>query len=100
MSKITVSNILLGNGETITKYHNNLNQLHRLDAPAVETSYSKEWWNDGKLHRLDGPAILINKQDYIRAEWWTHGLLYRNNKPAIVDTDGNIEYWENGNKIK
>ena len=107
MSKITItstpiiSSILLGNGETVTKYHDSLNRLHRLDGPAVKTSYSEEWWKDGKMHRKDGPAVFINKPYYIRAEWWEDGVLNReNNKPAIIDSDGVMEYWIRGEKVK
>lgn len=97
MSQIT--NTKLRNGLTITKYNNILNQLHRDDGPAVITKYSDEWWINGLLHRKDGPAIFINKPNYIRAEWWINGLLHReNNKPAVIDSDGVIEYWENGVK--
>jgi len=93
------TSILLGNGEVITKHYNTKNQLHREGGPAVEMAYQKEWWVDGKQHRVNGPAVMIQKENYIRMEWWINGVLHRdNNKPAIIDSDGNIEYWENGEK--
>jgi hypothetical protein len=99
MSKITT--IKLGNGDIITKYHNSTGLLHREDGPSVITNFSEEWWKNGKLHRHNGPAIFINKSDYIRAEWWINGILHReNNKPAVIDSEGNIEYWEDGQHIK
>ena len=92
---------LLGNGEVVTKYYNSLNQLHREDGPAVSKNFVQEWWKDGKLHRQDGPAISINKPSYIRAEWWKNGVLHRdNNKPAIIDSEGAVEYWQDGERIK
>ena len=91
---------LLGNGETITKTFNIKNQLHCEGGPAVQMRHQQEWWHDGKQHRKDGPAVLINKPYYIRMEWWEDGALHRIKKPAIIDSDGIVEYWENGVLIK
>jgi hypothetical protein len=99
MSKVVSQ--LLGNGEVVTKYYNSLKQLHREDGPAVSKIFVEEWWESGKLHRREGPAIFINNPNYIRAEWWNNGVLHReNNKPAIIDSEGSIEYWEHGERIK
>ena len=98
MSK--VESILLGNGTLITKTYNSLGQLHSNDSPAIKTPFTEEWYRDGLKHRSNGYAVFINNPDYIRMEWWKDGKLHRdNNKPAIIDSDGNIEYWNDGNKV-
>ncbi len=39
-------------------WHNDKDQLHRLDGPAVEyANGDKAWLVESKYHRLDGPAI-------------------------------------------
>ncbi len=93
---------LLGNGELLTKVFNDLHQLHCDHGPAVYTSTSEEWYMNGKRHRIGGPAVFIKKEDYIRAEWWEEGLLHRQNfnKPSVIDSDGTIEYWINGDRLK
>lgn len=97
-----IVNELLSNGEVVVKYYNSLKQLHREDGPAITKNCVEEWWKDGKLHRKEGPAVFINKPNYIRAEWWQDGLLHRENfnKPSIIDSDGTIEYWINGDRRK
>lgn len=99
MNTYTISS-LLGNGETITKIYNDKHLLHCEHAPAVDSKYTKEWWVEGKQHRKNGPAVMINKPHYIRMEWWEDGVLHRIQKPAIIDSDGNLEYWENGIFLK
>ena len=52
-------------------WHNEKNQLHREDGPAVEyTNGYKSWWINGKYHREDGPAIEYTSGN---KEWWING---------------------------
>ena len=44
--------------ETVTKWHNESNELHRENGPAIEWANGrKEYYINGELHREDGPAI-------------------------------------------
>ena len=98
-SKQIVKSYQRGDGQVFTNIYNNENKLHCISGPAIETDCSKEYYENGIRHRKNGPAVLITKDHYIRAEWWENGVLHReNNKPAVMDSDGIIEFWENGNK--
>jgi len=90
----------LGNGTVITKHYDEHSQLHCDNGPAVMSPTSKEWYKHGIKHNIDGYAVFINDKNFTRMEWWKEGKLHRINKPAIVDTDGTIEYWEEGRRIK
>ena len=82
----------------------NNGKLHRLDGPAIESTYgTKEWWRDGKRHRLDGPAIEYGSGAKLPIEkggfqyaWWRDGKRHRLDGPAIEWTDGTKEWWQNG----
>jgi hypothetical protein len=73
--------------------------LHCEHGPAIFNNNFEEWYQNGHKHRKNGPAVFIKKQDYIRAEWWVNGVLHRDNKPAIIDSEGIMEYWQNGEQV-
>lgn len=80
--------------EKTIRWHNDKEQLHRLDCPAVEwTNGHKEWWVNGMLHRLDGPAV-----EYAGGykAWYVEGKLHRLDGPAIESADGLKEWWLEG----
>ena len=62
-------------------WHDDKNQIHRLDGPAIEyANGGKAWYVNDKLHRLDGPAIeLANGYK----AWYVEGKLHRLDGPAI-----------------
>ena len=104
------------------RYYNNLDQLHRVDGPAIEYSNGdKSWYLNGLRHRTDGPAIdwKHNKEYFINNKNLTEnefnkiikacsgktidkfgtieyknlkGQYHRLDGPAIEDVDGN-KYW-------
>jgi hypothetical protein len=55
------------------EYRNELGEYHRTDGPAIEDSYSKEWYINGKRHREDGPAIEWSNGDKV---WYLNGVSY------------------------
>jgi hypothetical protein len=102
MSEISNQTILsykLGSGKVITKIFTKDNVLHCDNGPAVYSHDSNEYYQGGVRHRDRGPAVFIKTDNYIRAEWWKNGVLHRLNKPAIVDSDGTVEYWEDGFRV-
>lgn len=94
----TVVSYKLGSGKVITKVFAN-NKLHCTNGPAVFSHDSKEYFREGVRHRDEGPAVLITLDNYVRAEWWKNGGLHRCNKPAVIDSDGTVEYWEDGVRV-
>lgn len=52
-------------------YKNNL--INRVDGPAVEYPYKKEWWINGYKHRIGAPAVVHNNGE---TEWWLNGERY------------------------
>ena len=95
----TIVSYKLGSGKVITKVFTKNNILHCTNGPAVYSHDSQEYYQEGVRHRDGGPSVLITMDNYIRAEWWRNGVLHRINKPAIIDSDGVVEYWEDGKKI-
>lgn len=83
-------------GETVW-YNNGL--IHRDgDEPALICQDIKIWYRNGMIHRgNDKPASISS---YFSA-WYIDGESHRDgDKPAVVYTDGRLEWWENGKKIK
>jgi hypothetical protein len=97
---MSISTLLLGNGEKIEKYFNSLGQLHCTQGPAFISSTQKEWYQDGLKHNDKGYAVFVNECNYIRVEWWIKGKRHRVGKPAVIDSNGVCEYWEEGELIK
>lgn len=58
------------------KYHVN-GKIHRLDGPAIESKYRKEWWKNNQLHRTDGPAI---ETTWGHKEYWVKGERHRSGR--------------------
>lgn len=71
------------------KYYYLDDKSHRLDGPAVETSYVCRWYVNGYLHRLDGPAVEYANEE---RHWFQHGELHRVDGPAIEFPDGS-KFW-------
>ena len=72
------------------RWHNESNQLHRTDGPAVECSTgSKFWYQNGKRHRTDGPA-----EEYSPGSkyWYQNDKRHRTDGPAVEYADGS-KYW-------
>ena len=70
------------------EYRNELGEYHRTDGPAIEDSYSKEWFINDKRHREDGPAVEdINGYK----TWYINGKRHREDGPAIENSHG--KYW-------
>lgn len=41
------------------------------------------------------------KDDWIRLEWWKDGVLHRDgDKPAVIDSNGIMEWWTEGEQQK
>ncbi len=77
--------------------------VHREDGPAIITSWSKEWYINGKAHREDGPSKMYLKHPiptgsesiaaggkYI-AEWHIDGVY---SAQAILDHETFMKHWE------
>jgi hypothetical protein len=72
-------------------WHNESNQFHRTDGPAVEyANGDKEWWLNDKLHRTDGPAV---EYAYGTKYWYQNGKRHRTDGPAIEWADGTKEWY-------
>ncbi len=75
------------------EYHNDKEQLHRLDGPAIEyKNGTKKWIINGKFHRVDGPAIEWSTGS---KEWWINGRLHREDGPAIIFHNGEKQWYLN-----
>ena len=68
-------------------------RLHRLDGPAMDSPYGREWAVHGRTHRLDGPAVEGADGSY---EWRRDGQPHREGGPAIKRHDGTLEWWLDG----
>jgi hypothetical protein len=80
--------------DTVTKWYNEYNQLHRQDGPAVEYVIGgKEYFINGVRHREDGPAI--EWADGYKAHY-INGKLHRENGPAVEYANGDKFYFING----
>ena len=87
----------LGNGIVVTKIFDDNNKLHCDDCPAIVTQNSEEWYKHGLKHKINGYAVKIIKDDWIRLEWWKDGVLHRDgDKPAVIDSNGIMEWWIEG----
>jgi hypothetical protein len=76
------------------RWHNDKDQLHRLDGPAIEyADGDKEWYVDGKHHRLEGPAVEYADGD---KAWYVDGKLHRLDGPAIEHANGDKAWWVEG----
>lgn len=71
-------------------------QYHRLDGPALESSYTKNWYQNGKMHRLDGPAVEMANGD---KHWYQNGKRHRLDGPAVEHGYGYKEWWIEGINI-
>ena len=72
-------------------------KFHRLDGPAVEwSSGSKTWYQNGERHRLDGPAC-----EYANGNkfWFQNGKRHRLDGPAIEYADGDKEWFIEGKEL-
>ena len=50
---------------------------------------------------MNGYAVKIIKDDWIRLEWWQDGVLHRDgDKPAVIDSNGIMEWWIEGEQQK
>jgi hypothetical protein len=74
------------------KEHWHDGKLHRIDGPAVESSfdglYRHEYWQQGEMHSLGAPAFEIIKKDgdshqCITQEWFVDQKRHREDGPAI-----------------
>lgn len=92
-------------------YHNEEDQLHREDGPAmISPDGYQEWFINDKYHREDGPAI-ITSDDY--KEYWLNGKEYSHEewlklvkptsttKPNVINllVENNIDFCKSGNTI-
>jgi len=78
----------------VTRWHNESNQRHREDGPAVEyADGDKEYYINGKLHREDGPAVEC-ANGY--KEYYINNKLHREDGPAVERADGTKTYYING----
>ena len=77
--------------ETVTKWHNESNELHRENGPAIEYADGyKAYYINGKRHREDGPAIeLSNGNKY----FYINGKFHREDGPAIELKNGDKSYY-------
>jgi hypothetical protein len=70
---------------------------HSDNGPAVITVKGyKAWYNQGVRHRLGAPAVEYGKF----TAWFENGKLHRVQGPAITFSDGTMQWWENGVRIK
>lgn len=77
----------------------NINDIHRTDGPAIETSIGdREWWINGNRHRDCGPAVERTNGD---REWFQNGILHRTDGPAIDRSQSGFGYqwWINGRRL-
>ena len=54
-------------------YYNDDDQAHRLNGPALITSFGFNYFINGKRHRLDGPAVIGIGPYHGIKEWWYQG---------------------------
>ena len=74
-------------------YINNLNQLHRIDGPAIIwKDGTKCYYQNGLRHREDGPAVTYRNGD---KKYYKHNKLHREDGPAIIWNDGRKVYYIN-----
>jgi hypothetical protein len=86
-------------GRRNTHWYNKLDQLHRVDGPAVISESREVWYLNGEIHRENGPAVL---DSYFVGyeEWFKYGVRHRDDGgPAMVWEDGGINFWINGINI-
>ena len=83
--------------ETVTKWYNESNELHRENGPAIEyASGSKYYYINDKLHREDGPAIeRANGDKY----YYINDKLHREDGPAVERANGSKAYYINGEEL-
>lgn len=55
------------------------------------------WAIHGKFHREDGPAVIFWNGLQV---WCINDKPHRTDGPAVIHPNGQVEYWENGIKIK
>ena len=80
--------------ETVTKWYNESNQLHRENGPAVKyEDGGKAYYINGKLHREDGPAVEWADGD---KSYFINDKLHREDGPAIKYANGSKFYFING----
>jgi len=81
----------------VTRWHNESNQRHREDGPAVEyADGDKEYYINGKLHREDGPAVECANGD---KEYYINDKLHREDGPAVEYADGDKAYYINDKRL-
>jgi hypothetical protein len=103
MKTMLDTNKLKNPGKQVTKYgdytiHTHNNILHNDSGPAVVSSFSKEWFVNGKRHRDDGPAIMYLEHPQPRGyshgkhicEWYTDGE-YKDS--AQIDSETFDQHW-------
>lgn len=92
-------------------------KLHRLDGPALITTFGDQiWYKNGKKHNDNGPAAIspnnveiYYKNGKVHREngpamswktgekcWYINGLLHNNGHPAIIYRDGSKCWYKNG----
>ena len=71
-------------------------KYHRVDGPAVITSYTESWYRYGEYHRDNGPAVTYKNGTRF---WYQHNKLHREDGPACIFRDGRCEYWLEHKKI-
>lgn len=73
-------------------------EQHRLDGPAeIHANGDQFWYRDGKRHRENGPAEIRTKGDQI---WYQNNQCHRLDGPAVIWSDGLVEYYEYGIRLK
>ena len=83
--------------ETVTKWYNESNELHRENGPAFEWANGrKEYYINGELHREDGPAI-----EYASGSkfYCINGEPHREDGPATERANGSKAYYINGEEL-
>ena len=81
----------------VTIWHNESNQRHREDGPAVEyENGTKYYYINGKLHRENGPAVEFANGG---KEYYINNKLHREDGPAVEWADGDKSYFINGKKL-
>jgi hypothetical protein len=92
MIKLTVSKNEFGT----VRYKNEEGRLHHPYGPAVEcSSWSKQWYLNGKRHRTDGPAIQWSDGS---KEWFLNGKQHRTDGPAAEYADGAKHWYLDGKR--
>jgi hypothetical protein len=76
-------------------WHNDNQQWHRINGPAVIDSHgNKEWRINGRLHNIDGPALIKNCKSEEFIVYCEKKLL---NVRKFIDCEN--EYYYNGNLV-